>query len=191
MFTTSTRRATRIVATTFLGIAIGLGTSGVAFAEHSDHHHHWFHRTHAEGTITALGTNSVTVHRDNGATVTWDTTSATVVAFEGHGPTPLTSLAVGEKVDVTLTSTAPQSLVRIVIDVVHFDGTVSAVSGNTITLANGRSVDVTSSTTFILASGASATLASVLVGDQISAWGPSGSPALTLNAVNVRIGSFL
>ena len=61
-----------------------------------------------KGTITALGTTSVSLHRDNGQNATFDTTSATVFSFEGLGKTTFADLAVGQDVDVTLASSAPR-----------------------------------------------------------------------------------
>jgi uncharacterized protein DUF5666 len=150
---------------------------------------------YVEGTITALGTGSVTVHRDNGQTATYGTTGATTYAYEGHGAASVADLAVGQSVDLTLTPAAPQMIVKLAIDVESLYGTVTAVTGSTISISTSsgaRSVDVGSTTTFTLANGAAATLASVLVGDQIEAVGfiLSGS-ATTVQAISVRIGSFL
>ena len=167
--------ATRLVATALLGTVLAVSTSSIAFADHADFHHHHHHgfRNYVEGTITALGTTSVSLHRDNGQNATFDTTSATVFSFEGLGKTTFADLAVGQDVDVTLTSSAPQTIVKLAVDLRKVEGTVTAISGSTITL-NGnpaRVVDASSLTTFSLANGTPATLASVIVGDQIDAWG--------------------
>ena len=180
--------ATRLVATVLLGAFLTVGTSGAAFAESGHfhhHHHHHYPSTYVLGTITGLGTNSVTVHRDNGQSATYATTSTTLYAFEGLGKTTFADLAVGQKVDLNLTSSAPQAITRLVVELVKVEGTVTSVSGNTITLNGSPARIVTASTltTFTLAGGASATISSVLVGDQISAWGYYGATATSgLNA---------
>ena len=66
---------------------------------------------------------------------------------------------------------------------------MTAISGSTITL-NGnpaRVVDADSLTTFSLANGTPATLASVIVGDQIDAWGYYAPTQTALSALYVRI----
>jgi Domain of unknown function (DUF5666) len=187
--------ASRLAATALLGTVLAVSSTGVAVADRADfhhHHHHWF-RTYVEGTVTALGTSSVSLHRNNGQNATYDTTGTTVFAFEGLGKTTFADLAVGQDVDVTLTSSSPQTIVRLAVDLRKVQGTVTAISGTTITL-NGnpaRSVDASSMTTFSLANGTPATLASVIVGDQIDAWGYYAPTQTALIAAYVRIGSFL
>ena len=177
------------MATVLLGAFLTIGSSGVAFADsgpfHHHHHHHHHLSTYVAGTITGLGTNSVSVHRDNGQSATYATTSTTIYAFEGLGKTTFSDLAVGQKVDLSLTSSAPQAITKLVVELVKVEGTVTAVSGDTITLNGSPARIVTASTltTFTLAGGAAATLSSVLVGDQIAAWGYYGATATSgLNA---------
>ncbi|MGH9019927.1 MAG: hypothetical protein ACRDV0_02800, partial [Acidimicrobiales bacterium] len=110
-------------------------------------------------------------------------------------PSSAAALALGEAVDLVLTPTAPQAIVKLTIDVIKFTGVVSAIAGNTITLTSHSHqveiVTVSSNTSFTLAGGGAATLADVLLGDQVSATGVNGVGVGTLDATSVKIGSLL
>ena len=204
-------RMARIAATVLLGGAIVVGTSGVAIATASTagagsharapiasvdgrldvrfhhHHHYGYWRTHHGGRISALTSSSVTIKRNDGVTATYATTSSTTY-FEGAAPTTAAALALGEAVDLVLTPTAPQAIVKLTIEVVHLSGTVSAVTGAAITIGpSAHTVVTSSSTTFTYGNGTAATLADVLVGDTISAKGVNTPTAGTIDANSVVI----
>ena len=199
MYTTSTNRFTRGAASAFICVALALGTAGMASAGTShhghsfarDHHssHEEGHQRHVEGIVTALGTNAVTVQSHHDTPVVY-TTTATTTYFLGKTASTVAALAVGQNVDLTLTSSAPQTVTVIEIDLAWFGGTVSAISGNTITITgehgSTRTVNVTATTTYTL-DGAPSTLIAITVGSEIGALGLIGSTPGTLNAISVRI----
>jgi hypothetical protein len=145
--------------------------------------------THARGTITALGTNSFTMKDRDGISTTY-TTTGTTTYFEGSTAGVVGDLAVGEQVNLALTSTTPQTMTKVTICLVHFSGQVSAVAGNVITITGfhntTRTVNV-SGTTSYTSGGAASSITAVVVGAQISAVGLAGSSAGSLNANSVKI----
>ena len=199
MNSSSTSRITRGAASAFICMALALGTAGVASAGTSHHghsssrDHHSNHdnglQTRVEGTVTALGTNAVTVQSHHGTPVVYTTTSTTTY-FLGKTVSTVVALAVGENVDLTLTSTTPQTVTNVEIDLARFEGKVTAISGNTITISgwhnNTRTINVTTTTTYTL-DGAPSTLSAVTVGSEIGALGLIGSTPDTLNATSVKI----
>ena len=153
------------------------------------HHDHGDQSDGYQGTVTALGTNSITVQHHDGTPVVYATTSTTTY-FEGTTATTASALAVGEHVALTLTSTTPQTVTSVTIALDTFKGTVTGVSGNVISITGHNStaltVDVSTSTTYTLG-GAASTLSAVVNGDTICATGLIGSSASTLNALSVKI----
>jgi filamentous hemagglutinin len=147
--------------------------------------------TRAEGTITALGTNSVTIQDRNGALVTYTTTSTTTYTL-GETAATVAVLAVGENVDLALTSTAPQMVTAVEVDLGNVEGKVTAIVGNTITIGSGsdaKTVTVSASTTYTL-HGAASTLSAIAVGSHIEAWGVStSSTAINASSVNINLGN--
>ena len=194
MYTTKKMRMTRGASAIIVSLGLGLGSAGIAAAgtSHDDHgsdgHHHGSHHaTFVEGTVTALGTNTVTISTHNATPVLY-TTTATTTYFEGKSAVTVAALATGENVDLWLTATAPQTVTKLAIDLTSFEGKVSAISGNTITLgtSNPRTVNVSATTTYSL-KGAASTLSAITVGSWIDASGLLGSNATTLNALSVTI----
>jgi hypothetical protein len=146
-------------------------------------------QTFAGGVISALGTNSITVKDRHGDTTTYSTSSTTTY-FEGKTAATASDLAVNEQVGLELTSTSPQTVSKVRICLDHAVGAVTAVAGNTITIA-GRdgttSTVLVSSTTTYNSDGAASTLAAVVVGAVICAVGLPDAAAGTLDASTVNI----
>ncbi len=132
------------------------------------------------GSVTALGTGTVTIKKMDGKTQTIDLTAKTVY-FQGGAKVTSSALVVGSKILVkgTLDSkgTLTATIVRIVPSVVV--GTVTALTSDTIMVKTlfGKSVtiDVTSDTKFLIDDSSSATLANLKVGERIVAFGTMGS----------------
>jgi ribosomal protein S11 len=149
-------------------------------------------QTHLSGVVSALGTNSITL-KDRHGNVTTYTTSGTTTYFEGKTTVSASDLAKNELVSLELTSTAPQTVTKVDIHPVRFVGPVTAVAGDTITIAgrHGASFSVVVSTsapaTTYTSGGAAATLAAVVVGAVIDAVGLPGATAGTLDASSVNI----
>jgi hypothetical protein len=146
-------------------------------------------QTHARGTVSALGTNSITLKDRHGNTTTY-TTTGTTTYFEGSTAGVVGDLAVGENVSLALTSTTPQTVTKVTICLEHVFGTVTAVAGSVITLAgfNNTTYAVTvSGTTTYTTGGAASTIAAVVVGSKIIAEGLPGTAADSLNANTVNI----
>ena len=91
---------------------------------------------------------------------------------------------------MTLTSATPQTVTNVKIDLAKFEGKVTAISGNTITISREhlltRTVNVTTTTTYTLDS-APSTLSAITVGSEIGALGLISSMPDTLNAISVKI----
>ncbi len=203
MHKNSVKSITRGAASAAICAALALGTAGIASAhdgQHSDknartsHHestsHHSESRTDNDevgGIVTALGTNSITIQHHNATPVAYTTTSATTYRL-GTTPTTVAALAVGENIDVVLSSTTPTMVTAVDVDLANVEGHVTAISGNTITLGSGsdtRTVTVSSSTTFVLG-GVASTFGAIVVGSHIEARGVAMSSSV-LDAMSVKI----
>jgi hypothetical protein len=190
----TTRQRLAIVATSAMTLALTLGTAGVAFAgQHhpsSLHAHQSVTAHRASGVVSALGAGSITLsHAKSGFSATFATTSATTFKAGGSS-VGASALAVGQHVRLTLdSSTTPSTATNVEIAVARFEGKVTAVVGNVITItgphAGARTVDVTSSTVYSL-SGTPATLAAVTVGSEIGVRGLLVN-ATTINALKVKV----
>jgi hypothetical protein len=176
---------------------LALGTAGVAVAGQNSHHHgddggptHSLTMNDAHGVITVLGTNSITLAGEHGGSATTFTTTGTTTYFEGSTAATVAALAVGESVNLDLTTTSPQTVTKVTIQLVCFAGTVTAVAGNVISITGRHgatlTVDVGTATTYT-SGGAASTLAAVVVGSEIKAAGLPGASAGTLNALSVNI----
>jgi hypothetical protein len=176
---------------------LALGTAGVAVAGQNSHHHgddggstHSLTIDDARGVITVLGTNSITLAGEHGGTATTFTTTGTTTYFEGSTAATVAALAVGESVKLDLTTTSPQTVTKVTIQLVCFAGTVTAVAGNVISISGRHGVTLTvdvGTTTTYTSDGAASTLAAVVVGSEIKAAGLPGASAGTLNALSVNI----
>jgi hypothetical protein len=143
----------------------------------------------ARGTVSALGTNSITLKDRHGNTTTY-TTTGTTTYFEGKTAGVVGDLVVGENVSLDLTSTTPQTVTKVTICLERVFGKVTTVAGNVITLAgfHGSTLTVNvSGTTTYTSGGAASTLAAVVAGVAISAVGLPGTTAGSLNANSVNI----
>ena len=147
------------------------------------------HPETVRGTVTAVTSSLVTLHRLNGAAGTYTITPGTVVT-EGSTAMTATSLVVGDKVSIIVNSSAPTTAFKINIELAHLAGTVSAVGGTAITIIAGQGFGRTvavSPTTIFTEAGAPATLADVVVGVRIDAKGTIDANGTTLDAVSVAI----
>jgi hypothetical protein len=197
MFTTKSSRVLRGAAASAICLALAFGTAGVALAGQespsrghtnisSRDHGHW---NDARGTISALGTNSITL-KDHKGTMTSYTTTGTTTYFEGAAAGAVGDLAIGERVNLALTSTSPQTVTKVTIFLVHVFGKVTGVVGNVITITSFHNTTLTvnvSGTTTYTSGGAASSLAAVVAGVDISAVGLPGSSAGSLNANSVNI----
>ena len=191
-------RTLRIASAAAICTTLAFGTAGIAMAGQRSHSHDHSSigrrdqgqsSTFAAGVVTALGTNSITLKDRQGTTTTYTTSSGTTY-FEGKTAVTVADLAVNEEVGLELTSTSPQTVTKVDIRPVLVAGSVTAVSGNTITVAGRHgttsSVVVSPATTYT-SGGAASTLAAVVVGAVIFATGLPGTTAGTLDASTVNI----
>jgi hypothetical protein len=149
------------------------------------------------GTVTAVSGTTITVSAKTGTTTTvYTVTAANATVKKNDAASTVSAIAVGDQVRVqgtvsgtTVTATnivdgkmtpppivLPQGNGQPIIG-----GTVTAISGNTITIANKSNVSYTidaTSATFIK-SGVAATLSSVAVGDTVVAQGTINGTSVT------------
>ncbi|MGA2295744.1 MAG: DUF5666 domain-containing protein [Acidimicrobiales bacterium] len=189
----------RVAATTALGVGLAAGGAGIASATstHTAHDATTAPSTappawgdFAGGVITAVSSTSITVKDLDGTSSTYDITSATTFS---EGPTTIdaSTLAIGQRVGIQLSSASSTSAVNIDVQLPVLFGTVTAVSGDTITISDpegfSRTIVVDSTTTYTKSS-ASATLSDVTVGSVISAQGTVDANLTSLDASSVEIG---
>ena len=200
MSTTKSSRVLRGAAAGAVCLALAFGTAGVALAGSGSHdrgHSSFAPRDNgqqsngASGVVSALGTNSITLKGRHGTTTTY-TTTGTTTYFEGKTAGVVGDLVVGDRVNLALTTTSPQTVTQVTICLVRWFGTVTGVSGNVISITafhnTSLSVDVSGTTTYTLG-GAASTLGAITTGAVISAVGVLGSAANTLDANSVNIGT--
>jgi hypothetical protein len=110
------------------------------------------------GTISAVGTDSITVHPKSGADVTVGVNSTTIIRQGSHQLT-LADLKVGDVVEVEAQQGTGGALTAIRIQVetedvryVEVHGTITAVTGSVVTVQTsaGTSVDVSISSTTVI-----------------------------------------
>ena len=103
-----------------------------------------------KGTITQIGTDSVTILAQSGEEVTVRVDDETIIRFGGHRVITLADLVVGDEVRVHATPTETGLLavkIRVLDDdgrYDEFEGTIVAVTGSVLTIEkkNGTTVDV-------------------------------------------------
>ncbi len=198
MLTSKSSRVLRGAAASAVCLALAFGTAGVALAGQGSHarghsnisshdHGSW---SNASGTVSALGTNSITLKGRHGTTTTYTTVPGTTTYFEGKTAGVVGDLAVGEQVSLALTSTSPQTVTKVTIFLDHVFGKVTGVAGDVITITGFHNttltVDVSGTTTYT-SGGAASSFAAVVTGVEISAVGLPGSTAGSLNANSVNI----
>jgi hypothetical protein len=127
---------------------------------------------------------------DRHGTSTNYTTTGTTTYFEGSTAGVVGELAKGEQVNLEMTSTTPQTVTKVTIDLVRYFGQVTSVVSNVITITGFHDTTLTvnvSGTTSYTSGGAASSLTAVIKGAQISAVGLAGSSAGSLNANSVNI----
>jgi hypothetical protein len=203
MSTTKSSRVLRAAAAGAVCLALAFGTAGVALAGSRSHDrgHSSAPRDNGQqsdgvsGVVSALGTNSITLKGRHGTTTTYTTVPGTTTYFEGKTAGVATDLVVGDRVNLDLTTTSPQTVTQVTICLVRWTGTVTGVSGNVISITafhnTSLSVDVTTGVTTYTLGGAASTLGAIKTGALISAVGVLDSSANTLDALSVSIGTGL
>jgi hypothetical protein len=193
----------RSVSALAIGMTLTVGSASLASAS-GDHHHDNngdvssgkmssfdYANLGLGGYVTAVTPTSVTVLTWNGTTTTF-TLNGTTVYTEGKLPSTITSLVVGDRVNVQTSSTDPTIATAVNIELAELFGTVTAVSGNTITITDpqgfSRTILVGTATTYTVG-GAPGTLTNVTVGTKIVAQGTIDTNKTTLDALTIKIGS--
>ena len=205
MNTTLATRATKVAAAAALSLSLALGVAGTAFAgtAHARQHHgrNYDHGLHhgghggewgnLVGTVTAIDitNNTITVAGRHGVPVAYTTTAATTYNV-GTTAGTASDVVVGEHVIVTLTSTTPETVASVTIELSRVRGTVTAISGSALSITNPRGVALTvntsGSTTYTLG-GTASTFSAIVVGSRITAAGlPDAAPS-TLDATMIWI----
>ena len=182
----------RKVAVAAMGMTLVIGVAGISGAAPRHHDsgrgHHLF-QTEIRGVVSAVSATSITVQRSK-ITESTLTISPTTTVFEGSTAASAAALATGERVDIHRTESAPTVAAKIIIQVATIAGTVSAVSGNVITVTGGegfsRTINVSSATTFS-EGGAVVTLSAVIAGSKIKTQGLVDSNGTSLDAISVVI----
>jgi hypothetical protein len=141
------------------------------------------------GVVTAFTSPSLTVLAKDGTSTIFTLTTSTTFKDDGVSLSAA-DLAVGSKVGVEVSSAAATTALNIEIELAQLSGTVTAVSGNTITIGDHhgspRTILVGTTTTYTK-DGAPATLADVVVGTRIGGEGTISTDGLTLSAISVVI----
>jgi hypothetical protein len=206
MNTNMAHRATKIAAAAAISLSLALGVAGTAFAGTShaqphqirslDHgvsgrHHHHGRWSVLKGTVTEFDatTNTITITGRHGVPVAYTTTPATTYRI-GHTAGSTSDVMVGERVELSLSSSTPETVTSVAIELSHVEGTVSAISETTLSIRgrHGTTVSVTTSpsTTYKL-SGAASTFSAIAVGSKVVAVGLSDSTPSTLAATAILI----
>ncbi len=189
----------RVAATTALGVGLVAGGAGLASATSTQSARDSTTPTStsppnradmAGGVVTAVTDASITLKHLDGTSTTYTITSTTAI-YEGPTTIAASSLAVGQHVEIDLSSTNSTLAQSINVQVPVLFGTVTAVQGNTITISDldgfSRTIVVDSSTTYTK-SGATAALADISVGTLISAEGTVDANLTSLDATSVSTG---
>jgi hypothetical protein len=189
----------RVAATTALGVGLVAGGAGLASATSTQSARDSTTPTStsppnradmAGGVVTAVTDTSITVKHLDATSTTYRITSTTAL-YEGPTTIAASSLAVGQHVEIDLSSANSTLAQSINVQVPVLFGTVTAVQGNTITISDlegfSRTIVVDSSTTYTK-SGATATLADISVGTLISAEGTVDANLTSLDATSVSMG---
>ena len=145
------------------------------------------------GVVTALTSGSITVTDPSGTATTFTISSSTTVTKD-RSTVSISDLALGDEVRVMPGATDSSTAASIDIVQPSVMGKVSAINGDTITIAGPNSTSATvivSNATTYTKDGATATLGDVTVGSSIFAEGNFASPTdtSTLEATSVGIGA--
>ena len=190
----------RSVTTLALGMALVVGSAGLASA--SMHHDSGFGRGNCAsgrlspfdyshdgvgGYVTAASSTSITVDSWNGTPATYPI-SSTATYTEGGAPATATSLVVGDRVQLQISSSAPATVTAINIELAYLFGTVTSVSGDTILIRDPqgftRTILVGTATTY-----SGGVLSDIVSGSRILASGTVDPNGTTLDALTIKIGS--
>lgn len=148
------------------------------------------HRMGARGTVTAISESSITVKALDGTETTYAIDGSATFAKERSSATAA-DVTVGSTVMVIASSSSATTAATIVIDLPHLAGTVTAVDGSTITVADQegfwRTISTSGSTTYTT-NGSAGSSADVVVGKVIMAEGAVASDHTTLNASSITVG---
>lgn len=142
------------------------------------------------GLVTAVSATSITVRPGFGQPVTWTINGDTKVR-EGSEDVAVSTIAVGQRVEIRGDATASPRVAKAVVVVQpHLAGTVTGVSGSTITIRDldgfTRTITTSGSTTYTK-DGATGTLAAVTTGVRVGATGRVDGDGTTLDATRVNV----
>src|SRR5262249_41128366 len=145
---------------------------------------------HGGLTVTSVGGSTITATRRDGATVTIHTTSSTTYGRAGK-TVDASAITKGERIGVRGTRNSDGSITATHIEVLlpHASGSVTAISGGTITVQgrDGASQTIhTSASTAVERAEQTASLSDIKVGDRIVAEGAQNSDG-SLNAEAIYI----
>src|SRR6185312_4841731 len=130
------------------------------------------------GTVSTIGTNSFTVTRGGGKSITVDVSSSTTFSEHGGSSVSCGNLAVGDRVNVGGTLSSTEGVVNgnhvsiLPFPHVDFTGTITAIGTNSFTVARGAAnsvtVDVSSSTTYSEHGITGVSFANLAVGERVA-----------------------
>jgi Domain of unknown function (DUF5666) len=187
----------RATAALALGAAITMSTAALAGADGSGH---WGHDVASArvspfdyadngtgGDVTAVTATSVTIQLWGGSSATFALTSATTYS-EGSKSTTWSSLVVGDRVRIGVSSTSSTTATSVSIELAELFGTVKSVSGDTILITDPqgftRTILVSSATTYNQGSSSD-----VVAGAKIFAQGTVDANGTTLDALTIDVGT--
>ncbi len=155
------------------------------------------------GSVTAIGTNSLTITGSDSKIYTVDTTNAKIQQPFNKTAVSLSAVKVGDKVQVIGTVSTVNNVntitAKLVIDMpanthpAMTTGTVTAVNGNTVTVQNTRTGVVsnvtvnTDANTVVTKDDQAATTADVTVGSNVKVKGLWNETLNVLNAIKINI----
>jgi Domain of unknown function (DUF5666) len=144
------------------------------------------------GTVTGFTSSTLTVEAKDGTSTTFTYTTNTSVKALGDPSATLTiaDLANNEHVAVAFDSSAVTTAVTIEIKLAHISGTVSAVSGDNITVQDHQGFTrmiLVGATTTYSQNGTTSTTDPVVVGMRIRAEGVVDANGTTLDALTITI----
>lgn len=145
------------------------------------------------GYVSSFSSTSITVDEWNGTTATFALSGSTTYTV-GTTTEGYSSLAVGERVIIGVSSTDPTAASSVTIELAMLFGTVTSVSGNSINIRDFQGftrniiVGGVGGTTYTMG-GATSSLSAVVVGAKILAEGTIDANGTSLDALTVEIGS--
>ena len=214
MYNFQQARPARSLALATLGAVLTVGLAGAGFAGASlDHrssngttnqgdflkffghdghghgHGHGHEQFGLRGQVTAVSATSVTIQGEKGTSVVLTITPTTTFSVGGT-TTTASSLVIGERVQASVSPTAPSVATQIKIQLMRVEGVVNTVTSSSLTLSKGDgqafTVTVSPATTFT-ASGAATTISSVVAGVRVEVQGVMSIDHTTFAAMNVTI----